>query len=123
MSTVVLVVASGGCACRRSPSKCRPGTVVKFKVTAAALREIALELHVRVVSVTDLIVLRPSGSHLHALSDTDFENLLAEDKGVVINYRDCSHDVAGLVFGYGGAERMMHIEGYREERGTTPPSV
>ena len=28
--------------------------------------------------------------------------------------------MAGLVFGYGGAERM-HIEGYREERGTITP--
>ena len=98
------------------------GTEVTFEVIAAAalLRKIAPELRVRVVNVTDLMILGPFGSHPHALSDTDFENLFTKDKKVVVNYHGYPHDVAGLVFGRKGAERM-HIEGYREEGSTTTP--
>ena len=38
----------------------------------------------------------------------------------MINYHGYSRDVAGLVFGRKGADRM-HIEGYREEGSTTTP--
>ncbi|KAF9649474.1 D-xylulose 5-phosphate/D-fructose 6-phosphate phosphoketolase [Thelephora ganbajun] len=98
------------------------GTEVTFEVIAAAalLRTLAPELRVRVVNVTDLMVLGPFGSHPHALSDTDFENLFTKDKKIVVNYHGYVHDVAGLVFGRKGAERM-HIEGYREEGSTTTP--
>jgi len=98
------------------------GTEVTFEVIAAAalLRQIAPELRVRVVNVTDLMVLGPFGSHPHALSDTDFENLFTKDKKIVVNYHGYPHDVAGLVFGRKGAERMR-IEGYREEGSTTTP--
>ena len=73
-----------------------------------------------VANVTDLMVLRPSGSHPHALSYTDFENLFTTDKEIVVDSRGYPHDVAGAVFGRKGAERM-HIEGYREEGSTTTP--
>ena len=46
------------------------------------------------------------------LSDTDFKNLFAGDKRAIVNYHGYPHDMAGLVFGYKGAEKM-HIEGYR----------
>ena len=98
------------------------GIEVTFEVIAAAslLRKIAPELRVRVVNVTDLMVLGPFGSHPHALSDADFENLFTKDKKIVVNYHGYPHDVTGLVFGRKGAERM-HIEGYREEGSTTTP--
>ena len=98
------------------------GTEVTFEVIAAAalLRKLAPELRVRVVNVTDLMILGPFGSHPHALSDTDFENLFTKDKRIIVNYHGYSRDVAGLVFGRRGAERM-HIEGYREEGSTTTP--
>ena len=98
------------------------GTEVTFEVIAAAalLRKIAPELRVRVVNVTDLMVLGPFGSHPHALSDIDFEGLFTKDKKIVVNYHGYPHDVAGLVFGRRGVERM-HIEGYREEGSTTTP--
>jgi len=98
------------------------GTEVTFEVIAAAalLREIAPELRVRVVNVADLMVLGPFGSHPHALSDDDFDHLFTKDRRIVINYHGYSRDVAGLVFGRKGADRM-HIEGYREEGSTTTP--
>ena len=98
------------------------GAEVTFEViaTAALLRKLAPELRVRVVNVTDLMVFGPFGSHPHAFSDADFENLFTKDKKIVVNYHGYAHDVAGLVFGRKGAERM-HIEGYREEGSTTTP--
>ena len=98
------------------------GTEVTFEVIAAAalLRELAPELRVRVVNVTDLMVLGPVGSHPHALSDDDFGHLFTNDRRVIVNYHGYSRDVAGLVFGRKGADRM-HIEGYREEGSTTTP--
>jgi len=98
------------------------GTEVTFEVIAAAAlpRKIAPELHVRVVNVTDLMALGPFGSHPHAFSDTDFENLFTKDSKIVVNYHGYPHDVTGLVFGRRGAERI-HSEGYREEGSTTTP--
>ena len=98
------------------------GTEVTFEVIAAAalLREIAPELRVRVVNVTNLMILEPFGSHLHALSDDDFDHLFTEDRRIVINYHGYSRDIAGLLFGRKGIERAR-IEGYREEGSTTTP--
>jgi xylulose-5-phosphate/fructose-6-phosphate phosphoketolase len=98
------------------------GTEVTFEVIVAAalLRKLAPELRVRVVNVTDLMVLGPHGSHPHALSDDDFEHLFTRDKNIVINYHGYSRDVAGLMFGRKGVERAR-IEGYREEGSTTTP--
>ena len=53
------------------------GTEVSFGVIAASatlLRRVAQELRVKVVNVTNLMVLGPFGSHSHALLETDFEN-------------------------------------------------
>jgi len=98
------------------------GTAVTFEVIAATalLRKVSPELRVRVVNITDLMVLGPFGSHPHALSDADFENLFAKDKKIVVDCRGYPRDVAGLVFGRKGAERMR-IEGYGEEGSTTTP--
>jgi xylulose-5-phosphate/fructose-6-phosphate phosphoketolase len=98
------------------------GTEVTFEVIAAAalLRELAPELRVRVVNVTDLMILEAPGSHPHALSDDDFNLLFTEDRRIVINYHGYRRDIAGLVFGRKGIERV-HIEGYREEGSTTTP--
>jgi len=60
------------------------------------------------------MVLRSFGSHPHATSDPDSKNLFARGKGVIVNYHGYPHDVAGLVFGCEGVEKM-YVEGYREE--------
>ncbi|OBZ72463.1 putative phosphoketolase [Grifola frondosa] len=83
--------------------------LVTFEVIAAAalLRQLAPALRVRVVNVTDLMVVGPTGSHPHALSDVGYASLFTQDK-------------PGLLFGRPNLDRIS-IEGYREEGTTTSP--
>lgn len=64
------------------------GVEVTFEVIAAAalLRKEIPALRVRVVNVTDLMILGPYGSHPHALSDGGFDSLFTAHKPVVFNY-------------------------------------
>ncbi|EGN99141.1 hypothetical protein SERLA73DRAFT_168658 [Serpula lacrymans var. lacrymans S7.3] len=98
------------------------GVEVTFEVIAAAalLRKLVPNLRVRVVNVTDLMVLGPHGSHPHALSDPDFNTLFTPDKHIHINYHGYPIEVKGLLFGRPGVGRIT-IEGYREEGTTTSP--
>ena len=91
-----------------------------FEVIAAAalLRKIAPTLRVRVVNVTDLMILSPAGSHPHALQDIDWDALFTPDKHIHFNYHGYPQELRGLLFGRAGAERVT-IEGYREEGTTT----
>lgn len=59
-----------------------------FEVIAAAalLRKLAPSLRVRVVNVTDLMVLGAAGTHPHALSDEAFNNLFTRDRRIHFNY-------------------------------------
>lgn len=67
---------------------CGIGAEMMFEVIAAAaiLRRLAPELKVRVVNVTDLMVLGEVGSHPHALTHDDFSNIFTEDKAIHFNY-------------------------------------
>lgn len=98
------------------------GAEVTFEVVKAAemLREIAPKLKVRVVNVTDLMVLSEDGSHPHALSKESFRELFTEDKPVVFNYHGYPVELQGLLFGRPGVERMA-VSGYQEEGSTTTP--
>ena len=91
-----------------------------FKVIAAAalLRKLAPALRVRVVNVTDLMILGPSGSHPHSLQDADWDALFTKDKPIHFNYHGYPQELRGLLFGRGLADRVT-IEGYREEGSTT----
>ena len=64
------------------------GVEMTFEVIAAAalLRKEIPALRVRVVNVTDLMILGPHGSHPHALSDGGFQTLFTTDKPVIFNY-------------------------------------
>jgi len=66
-----------------------------FEVIAAAalLRKIAPSLRVRVVNVTDLMILGAAGTHPHALSDEAFNNLFTKDQCIHFNY----HGYAGEI--------------------------
>lgn len=99
------------------------GCEVTFEVVAAAalLRKVAPELRVRVVNVTDLMVLGAEGTHPHAMHDDDFNALFTPDRGVVVNYHGYAIDIKGLIFGRKNAAERMWIEGYREEGSTTTP--
>ncbi|KAG1805057.1 XFP N-terminal domain-containing protein [Suillus plorans] len=98
------------------------GVEVTFEVIAAAalLRKMAPTLRVRVVNVTDLMILGPHGSHPHALSADDFDTLFTKDKNIIINYHGYPIEVKGLLFGRPAVDRTT-IEGYREEGTTTSP--
>ncbi|KAF8135032.1 XFP N-terminal domain-containing protein [Boletus edulis] len=98
------------------------GTEVTFEVIAAAalLRKLIPALRVRVVNVTDLMILGPSGSHPHALSDEGFNTLFTPDKPVIINYHSYPIEIKGLLYGRPKLDRIS-IGGYQEEGTTTSP--
>ncbi|OCH95386.1 phosphoketolase [Obba rivulosa] len=98
------------------------GVEMTFEVIAAAalLRKTLPALRVRVVNVTDLMILGPFGSHPHALSDTEFNALFTTDKPIHFNYHGYPAELKGLLFGRRGVDRVT-MEGYREEGTTTTP--
>ncbi|KAI0925731.1 hypothetical protein AcW1_008089 [Taiwanofungus camphoratus] len=98
------------------------GVEVTFEVIAAAalLRARAPALRVRVVNVTDLMILGPHGSHPHALSDVDFDGLFTKGCPIHFNYHGYPTELKSLLFGRPNLERVT-IEGYREEGTTTSP--
>ena len=67
---------------------CGIGTEMTFEVVAAAalLWQIVPELNVRVVNVTDLMVLGMVGSHPHAMTTDDFDSIFTEDRPIHFNY-------------------------------------
>jgi len=98
------------------------GVEVTFEVIAAAalLRAAVPELRVRVVNVTDLMILGQWGTHPHALHDNDFNALFTADRPVHFNYHGYPIELKGLLFGRPHLDRVT-IEGYREEGTTTSP--
>ncbi len=98
------------------------GVEVTFEVIAAAslLRKYAPDLRVRVVNVTDLMILATTDLHPHALSKNAFNNLFTEDKPIHFNYHGYPIELKGLLFGRPRLDRVS-IEGYNEEGTTTSP--
>lgn len=98
------------------------GVEVMFEViyAAAILRSRVPKLRVRVVNVTDLMILDNAGAHPHALSNEAFENLFTKDKNIHFNYHGYSSELEGLLFGRPNLERAS-INGYMEEGSTTTP--
>ncbi|KAI8260349.1 putative phosphoketolase [Colletotrichum sp. SAR 10_98] len=98
------------------------GVEVTFEVVKAAelLRTLAPELRVRVVNVTDLMVLKAEAKHPHALTRQVFQETFTEDRAVCFNYHGYPTELQGLLFGRPGLHRMT-VEGYREEGSTTTP--
>lgn len=94
-----------------------------FEVIAAAslLRKWVPAMKVRVVNVTDLMILGAEGTHPHAMTDDDFESLFTEYRRVVVNYHGYVNDVKGLLYGRKGVAERFQIEGYREEGSTITP--
>jgi xylulose-5-phosphate/fructose-6-phosphate phosphoketolase len=98
------------------------GVEVTFEVVAAAalLRKLVPALRVRVVNVTDLMILGPERSHPHALTDPDFQSLFTVDRNIHFNFHGYPIQLKGLLFGREGLDRVS-VEGYREEGTTTSP--
>ncbi|KAL5525633.1 hypothetical protein ACEPAG_6969 [Sanghuangporus baumii] len=98
------------------------GVELTFEVIAAAaiLRKEVPELRVRVVNVTDLMILGPERSHPHSLLDADFISLFTKDRRVHWNYHGYPIELRGLLFGRPNLDRFT-IAGYSEEGTTTTP--
>src|SRR5436305_789165 len=71
------------------------GTELTFEVVAAAylLKKRVPELRVRVVNVTDLMILGAQSSHPHALTDEAFDSLFTEDVPVHFNYHGYANEL------------------------------
>jgi len=98
------------------------GVEVTFEVVKAAelLRTLCPALKVRVVNVTDLMILVAESKHPHALSKERFVELFTADKPVLFNYHGYATELQGLLFGRENLQRMW-VRGYREEGSTTTP--
>ncbi|KAL1985500.1 hypothetical protein VTN96DRAFT_7830 [Rasamsonia emersonii] len=98
------------------------GTELMFEViyAAAILRQRVPELRVRVINVTDIMILETEGSHPHALAEDSFDALFTPDRPVHFNYHGYSTELQGLLFGRPNLERAT-IAGYMEEGSTTTP--
>ncbi|QSS60046.1 phosphoketolase [Histoplasma capsulatum] len=98
------------------------GTELTFEVVRAAalLRERVPELRVRVVNITDLMILSRETSHPHALSDEAFDALFTSERTIHFNYHGYETELRGLLFGRSQMERVT-IASYMEEGSTTTP--
>lgn len=98
------------------------GSDLMFEVLSAAtyLHSLHPSLRVRVVNVTDLMILGLEGSHPHSLSHSDFDTLFTRDRHIHFNYSGYANELQGLLFGRPRLERIS-IESYREEGSTTTP--
>lgn len=99
------------------------GVELTFEVihAAALLRTLTNDaVRVRVVNVTDLMILAPESAHPHALSTQKFEEIFTRDRPVGFNYHGYAAELQGLLFGREGVQRMV-VAGYKEEGSTTTP--
>jgi xylulose-5-phosphate/fructose-6-phosphate phosphoketolase len=98
------------------------GDVVTTEVLAAAdiLRREVPELRVRVVNVTDLLILEKESDHPHGLDDSLFRALFTHDRPVIVNFHGYPSAVEQLLFRRRADDRFT-INGYREEGTTTTP--
>lgn len=98
------------------------GSDLMFEVLAAAayLYRLAPSLRMRVVNVTDLMILGLEGSHPHSLSHDDFDELFTPDRNIHFNYSGYANELQGLLFGRPKIDRIT-IDSYREEGSTTTP--
>ncbi len=87
---------------------------------AALLRKYAPALRVRVVNVTDLMILAAGGTHPHVLRDDDSDTLFTRERAILMNFHGYPIELKGLLFGRRRLERVT-FEGYREEGMTTSP--
>lgn len=80
------------------------GVEVTFEVIAAAAILRNQGVKVRVVNVTDLLILGRDGVHPHALDQDAFDSLFTVDKPVVFNFHGYPKDVEALLF-----SRRAHV--------------
>lgn len=92
------------------------------EVMAAAdiLRKEVPQLRVRVVNVTDLLILEKETVHPHGLDDEMFHSLFTKDCPVIINFHGYPSAIKQLLYSRNESQRFT-IKGYMEEGTTTTP--
>ena len=93
---------------------------VEVMAAAQILRTELPDLRVRVVNVTDLLVLEEKTEHPHGLDTEMFDALFTPDRPVIVNFHGYPSAVKQLLFGRPNLERFR-IHGYQEEGTTTTP--
>lgn len=98
------------------------GDDVTVEVLAAAylLRTRCPALRVRVVNVTDLLVLENESLHPHGLSREVFDSIFTHDKPVIFNFHGYPSVLQQLLYHRGDTARF-EVNGYQEEGTTTTP--
>ncbi|KAN0060721.1 hypothetical protein ACQY0O_007379 [Thecaphora frezii] len=103
------------------------GTEPTAEVIAASellCKDPAFGLRVRVVNVTDLMILSEASIHPHALNEADFDALFTKDRPMVISFHGYTSAIKGLL-----SDRLSSLTGrrptgylgYIEEGTTTTP--
>lgn len=98
------------------------GSELMFEVVVAAaiLRRLCPALRVRVINVTDLMILESETLHPHSLNTDEFSSLFTADRPIHFNYHGYANEIKGLLFGRKHLDRVT-IECYKEEGSTTTP--
>jgi xylulose-5-phosphate/fructose-6-phosphate phosphoketolase len=98
------------------------GDDMTAEVLAAAqlLMEEVPALRVRVVNVTDLLVVESESLHPHGLSEVMFNALFTKHRPVIFNFHGYPSALKQLLFHRGDTQRF-YINGYQEEGTTTTP--
>lgn len=98
------------------------GDVPTLEVMAATdlLQKDLPELRIRVVNVTDLLILEPNSEHPHGLDQSAFAELFTADRPVIMNFHGYPTAVKELLFDRHDTQRFT-INGYKEEGTTTTP--
>ncbi|MCB1181537.1 MAG: phosphoketolase family protein [Chlamydiia bacterium] len=101
---------------------CGIGSNPHQEVMAAAhiLHKELPTLRLRVVNVTDLLILQKETLHPHGLDDEMFEALFTADRPVIINFHGYPSAVKALLYQRSNTHRFI-IKGYEEEGTTTTP--
>ncbi len=84
------------------------------------LRDELPEMRVRVINVTDLLVLEKESAHPHGLDQQMFDALFTPDRPVIVNFHGYPSAVKQLLYGRTNTSRFQ-INGYQEEGTTTTP--
>ncbi len=98
------------------------GDILTLEMMAAVrlLQQDLPDLRVRVVNVTDLMVLGLDTEHPHGLTPEAFDDLFTPGRLVIFNFHGYPGAVKQLLFGRPSPGRF-HVNGYQEEGTTTTP--
>jgi len=99
---------------------CGDNLTLETLAAAQILREQAPDWRVRIVNVTDLLVLGIPQKYLHGLDEGRFQRLFPLDCPVIFNFHGYTAAIKQLLWERPQDERF-DINGYREEGTTTTP--